>query len=305
MLDKSFFQKYQLQIEIKRWREMPAMMQGDYIKSVDGAAGTLEGFVTKPNDGQMIFALSCNHLFPDINDCAYINDAEEEIGTCFFTTRYKGCDFAAIKINEAYIDSCNVAFRRDDKMKTNANIYSSRLEIGNIVHKIGASTGVTNGIIISPEFYLKIIDECNRENVFLVKGTTGNFSKKGDSGSLVFSRPNSIQQNYVDVIGMVYANELTLYDDDEDHNAHNNEANVENRPSSSECDTPDKDNEHSSGVEQDTKSISFCCRIHTALEHFRENQGDDFEVNFKNDLSSSPHLLSSSSESEDLIEEND
>lgn len=305
MLNKTFFQKYQLEIEIKKWREMPVMLQGDSIKSADGAAGTLGGFVTKTNDDQMIFALSCNHLFPNINDSAYIHDLEEEIGTCLFTTRYKGCDFAAIKIKEAYLDSCDVAFRRDDKKKTNAKVYSNSLEIGNIVHKIGATTGVTNGMIVSPEFYLKVIDECNRENIFLVKGTDGNFSKKGDSGSLVFSRPNRIQQKYVDVIGMVYANDLTLYDDDEVENAHNNEVNVENKPSSSECDKPDKENKNSSGVEQDTKSISFCCRIHSALEHFKENQGDDFEVNFKNDLSSSPHLLLSSSESEDLNEEND
>lgn len=304
MLNTHFFQKYQLEIEVKRWREIPAMMQGDSIKSADGAAGTLGGFVTKTNDDQTLFALSCNHLFPDLNECAYIHDSEKEIGICLFTTRNKGCDFAAIRINDACLDSCDVAFRRDDKKKTNAKVYSNDLEIGNMVHKIGATTGVTNGIIISSEFYLKVIGECNRENIFLVKGTAGNFSKKGDSGSLVFSRPNRIQQKYVDVIGMVYANDLTLYDDDEVDIAHNNDAKVENKPSSSDCDTPDKENKYSSSVEQDTKRISFCCRIHTALELFKENQGDDFDVKFKNDLSSSQLLSSSSSESEDLNEEN-
>lgn len=134
----------------------------------------------------MIFVLFCNYLFFDINDCVYINDLEEEIGICFFIIRYKGCDFVVIKINEVYIDSCNVVFRRDDKMKINVNIYFSRLEIGNIVYKVGVLMGVINGIIISLEFYLKIIDECNWENVFFVKGIIGNFLKKGDSGLLVF-----------------------------------------------------------------------------------------------------------------------
>lgn len=72
MLNKDFFQKYQLDIEMKNWAEMqtiikgdnvqskdkatginikrgseiPTMMQGNSIHSKDGVAGTLGGFVT-------------------------------------------------------------------------------------------------------------------------------------------------------------------------------------------------------------------------------------------------------------------
>lgn len=318
MLNETFLQKYQLKIGIKRWSEMQTMMQGDSIHSKDDLAGTLGGFVTKTNDDQKIYALTCNHLFPRKNLPAYINNFGE-IGACVFTTRDKGCDFAAIEVKESCLDICDVALRRDDKKKTNAKVYSNSLEFENIVHKIGATTDVTNGRILSPEFYLKVTEKCNRENIFLVKGTAGNFSEEGDSGSLVFSRPNRIQQNYVNVVGMVYANDLTLYDDDEDEDAEdqskiskcsqeegtrNNEVNVENKPSLIKFDTPDKENKNASGVEQDTKGISLCCRIHTALELFKENQGDDLEVKFKNDLSSSLPLSSSSSESEDSNEEN-
>lgn len=149
------------------------------------------------------------------------------------------------------------------------------------------------------------------------------FFKKGDSGSFVFSRPNRIQQDYVDVIGMVYANGLTLYDDDEDDDAenqnkmpnysegseeegaHNNELNVQNKASSSKFDTPFRENNNASSVEQDTKDISFCFRKDRALKLLKENQGDDFEVKFKNDLSSSSPSSSSSSESEGTNGEND
>lgn len=306
-------------INIKRGSEIPTMMQGNSIHSKDGVAGTLGGFVTKTNNNQKIYALTCNHLFPKENERAYTHDFEE-IGACVFTTRDRGCDFAAIEIKESYSDSCDVAFRRDDKKKTNANVYSDSLENVNIVHKIGATTDVTNGIIVSPEFYFKVTDESTRENVFLVKGTAKKFSERGDSGSLVFCRPNRIKQNYVDVVGMVYANDLTLYDDDDADNddpadqkkmksklpegsweegTYNNEVKAKNEPSSSECDYPYKDNNTASGISQDTNGVSFCCRIHTALKLFEENQGDDFELKFKNDLSSSWPVSSSSSESED------
>lgn len=75
---------------------------------------------------------------------------------------------------------------------------------------------MTNGKIVSSKFYLKAADKRNRENIFLVKGTAEKFSERGDSGLLVFSRPNPIQQNHVDILGMVYTNDITLYDDEED-----------------------------------------------------------------------------------------
>lgn len=346
MLNKDFFQKYQLDVEMKNWAEMqtmkkgdnvqskdeatgmnikrgseiPTMMQGNSIHSKDGVAGTLGGFVTKTNNDQKVYALTCSHLFPVKNIPAFTRDFGE-IGSCIFTTRDKGCDFAAIEINESSLRFCDVAFRREDKKKINANVFSDNLQTGNIVHKIGTTTDVTNGIIVSPEFYFKVTDESTRENVFLVKGTAKKFSERGDSGSLVFCRPNGIKQNYVDVVGMVYANDLTLYDDDDDadnddradqrkmksklpegsweEGTYNNEVKAKNEPSSSECDYPYKDNNTASGISQDTNGVSFCCRIHTALKLFEENQGDDFELKFKNDLSSSSPVSSSSSESED------
>lgn len=241
----------------------------------------------------------CNHLFPRENEHAYTRDLEKN-GDYVFTTRGKRCDFAAIEIKECYSKSCDVAFVKDDKKKINANVYSNSLQTGNNVHKKGATTDVTNGKIVSSEFYLKATDKRNRENIFLVKGTAEKFSERGDSGLLVFSRPNRIQQNYVDILGMVYTNDIILYDDEEDDDledqneikskspegswkegAYNKEVNAENESSYDEWDGPNRDNNTASGINHDTNGTSFCCRIHTALDLFRDNQCGKFEVKFK------------------------
>lgn len=112
-----------------------------------------------------------------------------------------------------------MAFVKDNKKKFNANFYSNSLQNGDIVHKRKATTEVTNGRIVRPEIYWKATDKSNQENTFFLKGIAEKFSERGDSGSLVFSRPNRIQQTYVDVVGIVYANNLILYNDDKDDDA--------------------------------------------------------------------------------------
>lgn len=95
-------------------------------------------------------------------------------------------------------------------MQTNAKVNTKRLENIGIVHKIGKATDVTTGIVPSPEYYDKVMEDSNREYLFLVKVTNGKFSKEGDSGSLVFCRSRSVQQTHVDIVGKVYANNLKL-----------------------------------------------------------------------------------------------
>lgn len=56
--------------------------------------------------------------------------------------------------------------------------------------------GLTQGYILSSEFYNKHAVEGNLECtfIFLVKGIDGTYSEEGDSVSLVFSRPRSVQR---------------------------------------------------------------------------------------------------------------
>lgn len=99
-------------------------------------------------------------------------------------------------------------------------LYDQNLENFSILRKIGATTGLTQGYILSSKFYNKYAVGGNRECkfIYLEKLTDGTFSEDGDSGSLVFSRPRSVQQNYVDIVGMVYAKNCRAKDDGEVYN---------------------------------------------------------------------------------------
>lgn len=181
----------------------------------DNVTGTLTGFVTKTNNHQKMYAWTCYHLFPRENEQACTRHLAKVVA-CVPTTNTKGCDFAAVEIKECYSNSCDVAFVKDNKKEINANFYSNSVQTGDSVHKRRATTDVTNGRIVRLEFYLKATDKSNQENTFLLKGIAEKFSERSDSGSLVFSRPNRIQQTYV---GIVYANNLILYNDDKDDDA--------------------------------------------------------------------------------------
>lgn len=71
-----------------------------------------------------------------------------------------------------------MAFRREDKKKTIAKVYTQSLKNVHFVHKIGAETGLTNGRVVSYEYYDKVINAENQDYVFLVEGTNGIFLLK-------------------------------------------------------------------------------------------------------------------------------
>lgn len=276
-INKNFFDNFPLEIVKRKYVQKKTLKQGDpvmsCIRNESGIciAGTLGGFVRKNDNKRKIYGLTCSHIFPQEKQLAYSTDDNgfKEIGTCVFTTREKACDFAAIELMDSFLDGCDVTVRRDDKKKVNAHLYTKNLHDVGLVHKIGAMTDVTSGRIISYEYYDKEMNNHCRDNIFLVQGINGPFSEAGDSGSLVFCRPKSVIQNHVNVLGIVFAQNIkTNCDGDDDA------FNVED-------------------------NLSICYRINTALELFKEKQGGGFEVKFQDDLSvnlSSPSLQSLSSE---------
>lgn len=293
-INSNFFEKFRLEIEKRILVQKQTLMQGDQIMSglpPDGYhKGTLGGFVREINNKKKIYALTCNHIFPLVDQPAYIDGFQglNQIGACVFTTRKKSCDFAAIEIADSFADKCDVAIRRDDKKRVNARLYTESLENHGIVFKIGATTDVTKGFIISSEFY----DKLHHDNIFLVKGISGPFSEEGDSGSLVFSRPKSAQQTYVNVFGMVFANNAVLGDGDDDHDVSDHGDRDRNELHCNTAATADNISEN----------ISVCYRIHTALELFEVNRS--FDVQFQDDLSeksSSPLQSYSSDDSLDNL----
>lgn len=280
-INKVFFNNFHLEIIKGKFEQKKTLKQGDLLlasKRCDLGmcyTGTLGGFVRKNDNRGRIYGLTCNHIFPEEKQLAYVkaSDGLREIGTCVFTTREKACDFAAIEMMDSFLDGCDVTVRREDKKKVNAKIYTGNLHNVGLVHKIGAATDVTSGRIMCLEYYDKEMDSHCRDNIFLVKGLNGSFSEEGDSGSLVFCRPNSVNQNYVNVLGMVFAQNIKL----------NNDGDAGDYPN------------RTSTVFNAEDNLSVCYRIHTALELFKASQDGEFEVKFQDDLSVT--LSSSSSRS--------
>lgn len=304
-LNRHFFTKYQLEIENGKLVEKRTLKQGDPVmpelptRGEKYATGTLGGFVTKTDNMRKIYALTCNHVLPNKNTPTYAKFSHEfkEIGTCVFTTREKSCDFAAVKINESVSDQCDVNFRRDDNKKRNARVYTENLEALGLVHKKGAETDVTNGSICSTEFYNTLSDDDNRECFFLVKGTQGNFSEEGDSGALVFSRSMDVEQSYVEVVGMVYGNDIIVNDNDSDEGQSSASPKyVEDKKEKSKDVKSLKCLYVRENVSEPHTELSACFRIHTAIELLKVDQGAHFEVKFKDDVSSA-------SSSDDSLEE--
>lgn len=302
-LNQTFIEKYHLEIEKRKIALKQTLKQGESIQAKahsdddEYCEGTLGGFVTKVDDKKKIYALTCNHLFPEPNQLAYIEDNQniKEIGFCVYTTREKSCDFAAIEINDAFVSKCDIALRRDDKKKTNAKVNTKELKNVGIVHKIGKATDVTTGMILSPEYYDKVMNDSNRGYIFLVKGTDGQFSEKGDSGSLVFCRPRSAQQTHVDILGIVYGNNLIVHDDEDD----DDDERTKHSPSEGAVKT--KSGAENTDNGQYPENISCCYRIDTALDLFKKNYSKTFEVKFQDDLPLTS--LSQSANSDDSNEE--
>lgn len=283
-INENFFDKYRLEIENKKVVETltGTLKQGNFISSIVGK-GTLGAFVTKHNESRKKYALTCGHIFPEENLPAFRDEPSQEIGKCVFSTRENQCDFAAIEINDSVTD-IDITFRRNKNKRTNAYVFDGNIDNLGIVHKNGAVSGVTDGTILSSEFYVKkLIHEEYQDSVFFVRGTEEHFSLQGDSGSLVFSRPQHTKQNYVNVVGMIYGNNVIIDDLDESEKSSDEDENVENEANGS-SDIPSASSRNEE-IDVDPEHVSSCFRIRPALDLFERERG--IPVKFKDDLTSS------------------
>lgn len=291
-INEKFFDEYRLEIENKKVVETltGTLKQGNYISSIVGK-GTLRAFVTKHNDSRKKYGLTCGHIFPEENLSAFKDEPSQEIGKCVFSTREKQCDFAAIEINDSVTD-IDITFRRNDNKRTNAYVYDGTTDNLGIVHKKGAVSGVTDGTILSSEFYVKkLIPEEYQDSVFFVRGTEEHFSLQGDSGSLVFSRPQHTNQNYVNVVGMVYGNNVIIDDLDESEKSSDEDGNVNIEANGSD-DIPSASSRNEE-IDVDPEHVSSCFRIRPAFDIFESKKG--IPVKFKDDLTSSSSTSSDES----------
>ena len=218
-ISPEFFKHYILQIKERQFVEenltrSKSLKQGSLlIRNMEDdtqppRCGTLGGIVYQTENQNKKYALTCHHLFPKKNSPVYMKDSQNirEIGKRVFTTKTY-TDFAAIKIKKSLSNSCDVTFRRKDKKKTKAFVYSDCINSVCTVYKNGIASNITPGKIEYSEFFInKYISWEKREISFLVRNKGKSFATNGDSGSLVFFHPVETEENYVNVIGMLCSN---------------------------------------------------------------------------------------------------
>lgn len=104
------------------------------------------------------------------------------------------------KCEKLLIDECGYP--------TPAQISLRELRKDDIVHKRGANTGLTTGLVNSVE-NITVTGFNIPSPTILIQGKDGQpFAEKGDSGSLVFQHSFSVESNIIDVIGMVQGKTL-------------------------------------------------------------------------------------------------
>lgn len=116
-------------------------------------------------------------------------------------------DIAVVEIDKetrsVITDKCEKMLLGGKESPTPAKISLRKLEKGDIVHKRGAKTKLTTGIVESVED--KSVHGFGQSScVIFIRGFKNlPFADKGDSGSLVFQPSLSIEDPYLDVLAMV------------------------------------------------------------------------------------------------------
>ncbi|XP_062601187.1 uncharacterized protein LOC134262884 [Saccostrea cucullata] len=178
------------------------------------------GSLLKINGSEMA-ALTCLHAFrrrENQNVFVSINDSVIQLGRNMFDhpqeLRSIHDDIALIEVTRSAIPlieaNCERLLLDEQDMPSPSDISCRRIEeiVGEIVHKRGASTGLTTGTVVEAgEIRLRDFQEL--ATVIIVKPTRRRrnqiqlFAAPGDSGSLLFQHSLSLE-NKLDVLGMVY-----------------------------------------------------------------------------------------------------
>lgn len=146
-------------------------------------------------------ALTCRHVCKKDSN-AFIDNELNEItflGTCLYTIE-EASDLAivGVEIENHFPNKKLLNSRREP---TNAKVFSinDKLDIrGEIVHKIGATTGLTQGKIVSAEWIGNVFRRIK------IKGMNGKaFGSPGDSGSIVFRESMDARNGSLELVAML------------------------------------------------------------------------------------------------------
>lgn len=275
-----FFENFTLKVVSCNAQFLPYLSQGNKLVAESGNRNsTLGGFV-KDNRAPHVYAVTCSHGVPEasIVSTGLENSDRDRIGTCIFSSYFRPSpdqhipilsDVALIQIDDHVRSMCHLSLMNHKYEDSKVRIYDGNFEdfVVRHVYKIGATTSLRKGLIISPDLTATIAE--NRSEVFVVVGMGGlPFAERGDSGSVVFMNENNSALDTIQVIGMVSGN-LKIRQN-ESH---------ENQKEEGESES-DSINARKKDEENQTEKIC-CYRFNATMEILRRN---GFDVAFENQV---------------------
>lgn len=176
---------------------------------------TVGGLMSMNNNDRMV-AVTCRHALKQGDTCYTLIDNEvvklgKEMPQPNNKMEKLHDDIALVLIDDEI--TLSIILRKCEKLLTDyfgypsvAQIYLQDLKVGDIVHKIGPTTGLTTGTVIKVETTIHDKKFVSPSTVIYIAGwNSKSFAEKGDSGSLVFRHSLSPDKNSLDVVGMVQA----------------------------------------------------------------------------------------------------
>ncbi|XP_021375061.1 uncharacterized protein LOC110464272 [Mizuhopecten yessoensis] len=151
----------------------------------------------------IVVAITAGHLFKENDDAFFVrNDKNEKFGKCLAKLHRKGhistkkYDIAVIELDENMKTSedCDAKFRNENGESCDGVLFKGTLASGTVMYKKGAATGMSAGVVVSPDF--RLVGHDDTQKGYLIKGRDDrDFANLGDSGSIVFTLDTNDEEN--------------------------------------------------------------------------------------------------------------
>ncbi|XP_061197608.1 uncharacterized protein LOC133205754 [Saccostrea echinata] len=169
--------------------------------------GTLGGFAQI--NSKDVVGLTNYHVVGK-NIVAYVKDGDTlvKLGKSTFVLvpgEESLADVALIEVEKCVLNRCQKPLVDDEDEPKSATIFLGTPDqiCPAIVHKKGASTGITQGTVVDIMTYRDVLGERETQSAFLVEDTEKPFSAPGDSGSIVFQNSLSASQEDIEVVAIL------------------------------------------------------------------------------------------------------
>ncbi|XP_062593131.1 uncharacterized protein LOC134254616 [Saccostrea cucullata] len=169
--------------------------------------GTVGGFAKRKKVGERddLVVFSCNHLYkPKEKMYAkfHVNARPQLVGEC--ERNFSPRDLSLVITEKKLYGNFDQIFRNPNDDKVSAKIYECDLNdlVGEIVHKKGAKTHWTDGIVKGVQHFN---DQSNNGSfeVLFIKGTNDSFSQPGDSAAYVIVNGYDTDLKTINIIGVL------------------------------------------------------------------------------------------------------